>query len=274
MPTKKTAQGENGSERSASKVWTGMLKFGLISMPVSLLTAATEERVSFNQIHPKCQGRIKQQLFCPGCDEVVNRNDLLKGYEYEKGQYVIVTEADLTAVEPKSAKTMELSAFVPASQVDPILFESSYYLIPGEDGEKPYALVLQAMRESSLVGVARIVRSGKEHICVIRPYAQGMILHNLYWTNEVRAISFPELPATNDAEVGMAKQLIQMLTAEWDPAQYKDSYREAVMRLIASKREGKELPAASAPSQKAAIIEIASALQQSLAAVKAKKGVA
>jgi len=261
-------------ERSASKVWSGTLNFGLISMPVCLFTAATEEKISFNQIHPPCQGRIKQQVFCPQCNEVVVKTDLQKGFEYEKGRYVIVTEAELTAAEPKSAKTLELSAFVPAAQVDPIFFESSYYLAPLDGGQKPYGLILEAMRESNLVGVARIVRNGKEHVCVIRPYAQGMILHTLYWIDEVRAMSFPELPVTNPAELEMAKQLIQMLTAEWNPTEYKDSYREAVMQLIASKSDGKELPTSAAPTQKAEVIDIASALERSLAAAKTRKGIA
>lgn len=268
-----TCNGATG-ERSASKIWSGMLNFGLISMPVCLFTAASEERISFNQIHPKCQGRIKQQLFCPSCDAVVTRTDLVKGYEYEKDRYVTVTEAELTAVEPKSAKILELSAFVPSAQVDPLFFESSYYLAPVDGGQKPYALVLQAMRESNLVAIARIVRNGKEHVCAIRPYGQGMILHTLYWIDEVRALSYPELPATNEAEVGMAKQLIQMLTTEWDPKQYTDPYRAAVMQLIASKCAGKELPAPPPTTQKAVVIDIASALQQSLAAMKAKQGVA
>jgi DNA end-binding protein Ku len=269
----KQATGGAG-ESTASKVWTGMLNFGLISMPVCLFTAASEEKVSFNQIHPPCQGRIKQQLFCPQCQEVVVKTDLQKGYEYQKGSYVIVTEAELTAVEPKSAKVLELSAFVPAAQLDPIWFESSYYLAPLDGGQKPYGLVLEAMRESGLVGVARIVRNGKEHICVIRPHGQGMILHTLYWVDEVRAISFPELPVTNQSELEVAKQLIQMLTAEWDPTQYKDTYREAVMQLIASKSEGKELPAPAVPTHRAEVIDIASALQQSLAAAKIRKGIA
>jgi len=260
--------------RSANKVWSGLLNFGLISMPVCLFTGATEERVSFNQIHPACHGRIKQQLFCASCDAVVARTDLVKGYEYEKERYVIVTEAELTAVEPKSAKILELSAFVPSAEVDPIFFESSYYLAPLDGGQKPYALVLQAMRESNLVAIARIVRTGKEHICVIRPYGQGMILHTLYWIDEVRATSYPELPATDEAEVGMAKQLIQMLTTEWNPKQYTDGYRTAVMQLIASKCAGQELPGPPPTAQKAVVVDITSALKQSLAEMKAKQGVA
>jgi DNA end-binding protein Ku len=265
---------DRASGRSANKVWSGMLSFGLISMPVCLFTAATEERVSFNQLHPSCNGRIKQQLFCPNCNKVVAKADLVKGYEYEKDRYVIISEDELTAVEPKSGKTLELSAFVPATQVDPIFFESSYYLAPLEGGHKPYALVLQAMRESNLVAITRIVRNRKEHICVIRPYGQGMILQNLYWTDEIRTLSCPELPATNEAEVAVAKQLIQMLTTDWDPKQYTDAYRAAVMQLIASKSEGKELPSAVPTTQKAEVIDITSALQQSLAAAKARKGIA
>lgn len=261
-------------ERSAKKVWSGMLNFGLISMPVCLFTAASEERVGFNQIHSPCEGRIKQQLFCPRCDKVVARTDLLKGYEYEKDRYVTVTDAELAAIEPKSAKILELSAFVPGTQVDPIFFESSYYLAPLDGGQKPYALVLEAMRQSNLVGIVRIVRNGREHICVIRPYLHGMILHTLYWMDEVRGMAFPQLLATDEAEVGMAKQLIQMLTTDWDATQYRDSYRAAVMQLIASKQAGQELPAPAPTTQKAPVIDFASALQQSLAAMKAKKGVA
>lgn len=272
-PDQETSTAAKG-ERSASKVWSGMLNFGLISMPVCLFTAASEERVSFNQIHPTCQGRIKQQLFCPSCDAVVAKTDLVKGYEYEKNRYVTVTDAELADAEPKSAKILDLSAFVPAAHLDPIFFESSYYLAPLDGGQKPYALVLQAMRESNLVAIARIVRNAKEHVCAIRPYGQGMILHTLYWIDEVRAVSYPELPATNEAEVGMAKQLIQMLTTAWDPKQYTDAYRAAVMQLIASKCAGQELPAPPPTTQKAPVIDISSALQQSLAAMKAKQGVA
>ncbi len=265
----------SGSDKSARQVWSGSLNFGLISMPIALMTAATEERVSFNQLHNKCNGRIKQQLFCPTCDTVVPKTDLLKGYEYEKNQYVVVSETELTSAEPKSAKILELSAFVPADELDPIFFESSYYLVPQDSGQKPYALIREAMLKSNLVGVARIVRSGKEHICVVRPYGLGMILHTLYWMNEVRAIGYPTLPDTSEAELNMAIQLVEELKADWNPAVYKDGYREAILQLIASKREGREIiPAALPPEASAKVVDIASALQRSLEAARAKKGVA
>jgi DNA end-binding protein Ku len=264
-----------GSDKAAHKVWSGSLNFGLISMPISLMSAATEERVSFNQLHDKCKGRIKQQLFCPACETVVPKTNLLKGFEYEKNQYVIVSESELTSAEPRSAKVLELSSFVPASQLDPIFFESSYYLVPQDGGQKPYALIREAMLQSNLVGVARIVRSGKEHICVVRPYGQGMILHTLYWISEVRAMGFPTLPETSAAEISMATQLVEMLKADWDPTLYKDGYREAVLQLIASKREGREvIPTAAPEANNPKVVDIATALKQSLAVAKAKKGAA
>ncbi|HEY6249608.1 MAG TPA: Ku protein [Candidatus Angelobacter sp.] len=264
-----------GSDKSPHQVWSGTLNFGLISMPIGLLSAATEERVSFNQLHDACKGRIKQQLFCPTCETVVQKSTLLKGYEYEKNEYVIVSEGELAKAEPKSAKILELSSFVPASQLDPIFFESSYYLVPGDGGQKPYALIRAAMRQSNLVGIARIVRSGKEHICVVRPYGQGMILHTLYWINEVRAVGFPTLPETSEAEIDMAAQLVEMLRADWDPTQYKDAYREAVLQLIANKREGREIVStAVSEDSNPKVVDIASALKHSLELAKAKKGAA
>src|SRR5579883_101722 len=172
-PTERPTIG--GSDKAPHKVWSGTLNFGLISMPVALFTAATEERLSFNQLHNSCKGRIKQQIFCPSCNAVVPKTDLLKGYETEKDKYVIVSDAELEAAEPECARIVELSDFVPVSAVDPVFFESSYYLAPQDGGQKPYALVREAMLRKGVVGLARIVRNGKEHICVLRPYASGMI---------------------------------------------------------------------------------------------------
>ena len=265
-----------GSDKSPHQVWSGILNFGLISMPIRLMTSATEERVSFNQLHDKCKGRIKQQLVCPACDTVVPKANLVRGFEYAKNQYVLVTDTELASAEPRSAKILELSSFVPASQIDPLFFESSYYMAPLDGGQKPYALIREAMLQSNLVGVARIVGSGKEHICVVRPYGQqGMILHTLFWIDEVRAMGFPALPETSEAEIGMAAQLIEMLKADWDPTQYRDSYRDAVLQLIATKREGREIETkAGSEVTNPKVVDIAVALQQSLEAEKARKGVA
>jgi DNA end-binding protein Ku len=264
-----------GSDKAPHKVWSGTLTFGLISMPVALFTAATEERISFNQLHSACKGRIKQQIFCQSCNTVVPRTDLLKGYETEKDKYVILSEAELEAAEPASARTMELSEFVPASQIDAIFFESSYYLAPQDGGQKPYALVREAMLRKNVVGVARIVRSGREHICILRPYDQGMVLQALYWNDEVRSMAFPVLPETSEAEAAIAQQLIEALAGHWNAAQYTDTYRAGVLELIEAKSQGQEVASGPPkPESKAEVIDIASALKASLAAAKAKKGVA
>ncbi len=264
-----------GSDKAPHKVWSGTLTFGLISMPVALFTAATEERISFNQLHNACKGRIKQQIFCQSCNAVVPRTDLLKGYETDKDKHVIVSEAELEAAEPASARTMELSEFVPASEIDAIFFESSYYLAPQDGGQKPYALVREAMLRKNVIGVARIVRSGREHICILRPYEQGMVLQALYWNHEVRSMAFPVLPETSQAETAIAEQLIEALAGNWDAARYIDTYRTGLLKLIQAKSEGQEVASGPPkPESKAEVIDIASALKASLAAAKAKKGVA
>lgn len=263
-----------GSDRSPHKVWTGTLSFGLISMPVSLFTAATEERISFNQLHKECHSRIKQQIFCPTCDKAISRTELLKGYEHEKDKYLIVSEAELEAVEPESAKILKLTEFVPASEIDAIFYESTYYLAAQDGGQTAYSLVRAAMLKQNVAGVARIVRSGKEHICVLRPYHDGMILQTLFWNDEVRRMAFPGLSQTSDAELAIAEQLVQALIAHWNPAQYKDAYRESVMQLLRSKQDGTDFVAGGKPVQKAAVVDIAEALRLSLAAARANQGVA
>jgi DNA end-binding protein Ku len=264
-----------GSDKAPHKVWSGTLTFGLISMPVALFTAATEERISFNQLHNKCHGRIKQQIFCEGCNGVVPKTDLLRGYQTEKEKYVVISDAELEAAEPTCARTVELSEFVPARSVDALFYESAYYLSPQDGGQKPYALVREAMLRKHVVGIARIVRSGKEHMCVLRPYAHGLILQTLYWNDEVRPMAFPVLPEISEAETAIAEQLIEALIGEWDPSQYSDSYRSSVLKLIQAKSEGQEVAAPIQKSEpKAEVIDIAAALKASLAAAKARKGVA
>jgi len=263
-----------GSDRSPHKVWTGTLSFGLISMPVSLFTAATEERISFNLLHKECHSRIKQQIFCPTCDKAIQRTELLKGYEHEKDKYLIVSEAELEAAEPESAKILKLTEFVPASEIDAVFYESTYYLAAQDGGQTAYALVRAAMLKQSVVGVARIVRNGKEHICVLRPYHDGMILQTLFWNDEVRRMAFPGLSQTSDAELAIAEQLVQALIAHWNPAQYKDAYRESVMQLLRSKQDGTDLVAGAKLPQKAVVVDIAEALRLSLAAARSNVGAA
>src|ERR1700732_782828 len=173
----------------ASSVWKGYLSFGLLSIPIRLFTAARGERISLNQLHEVCHTRIKMPLFCPTCDRKVERSEIVKGYEYEKDQYVLFSDEDLDKIEPDSARAMEILEFVKVDEIDPLYYDASYYLTPEDEGKKAYSLLLKAMEDSGYVAIAKLTMHQREHIVVVRPRANGMTLHTMYYTNEVREVA-------------------------------------------------------------------------------------
>ena len=258
----------------ASTVWKGYLTFGLLSLPVKLYSAARSETVSFNQLHKDDHSRVKQVLYCQVEDKPIQRSEIVKGYEYEKDRYVVIDEEDIKKVAPKTAKTMEVLEFVKSAEVDPIFFESSYYLAPDEAGEKPYALLYEALRKTGCVGVAQIAMHNREHIVILRPGPLGILLHTMYYRNEIRQVEEfrTDRSVVKDKELELAMTLIQSLEAPFEPDKYKDEYRENLLALIDAKVKGQEIVAASTPQQKAPVIDILEALKMSLA--QAKKPVA
>ena len=172
----------------ASSVWKGHLTFGLVSFPVRLFSAARSETISFNLLHKDDNSRIKQVTYCQAEDKPVPRSELVKGYEYEKDRYVVIEDEDIKKVAPKTAKVMEILEFVKADQVDPIYLESSYYMAPDEGGEKPYALLFEALRRSNFYGVAKIAMHNREHIIILRPGAKGILSHTMYYADEIRQV--------------------------------------------------------------------------------------
>src|SRR5258708_5000788 len=170
----------------ASTVWKGHLTFGLLSLPVKLYSAARSETVSFNQLHKTDHSRVRQVLYCQAEDKPITGADIVKGYEYEKDKYVVIDDEDIKKVAPRTAKTMEVQEFVKSDEVDPIYFESSYYLAPDEAGEKAYALLFEALRQTKCVGVAKIAMHNREHIVILRPGEQGLMLHTMYYKYEIR----------------------------------------------------------------------------------------
>jgi len=170
----------------ASTVWKGHLTFGLLSLPVKLYSAARSETVSFNQLHKTDHSRVRQVLYCQAEDKPITRAEIVKGYEYEKDKYVVIDDEDIKKVAPRTAKTMEIQEFVKSGEVDPIYFESSYYLAPDEAGEKAYALLFEALRQTECVGVAKIAMHNREHIVILRPGEQGLMLHTMYYKYEIR----------------------------------------------------------------------------------------
>ena len=251
----------------ASTVWKGHLTFGLLSLPVRLYSAARSETVSFNQLHKSDHSRVKQVLYCQAEDKPIQRSDIVKGYEYEKDKYVVVEDEEIKKVAPKTAKTMEVLEFVKAAEVDPIYLESSYYLAPDEGGEKPYALLFEALRESGYVGVAKIAMHNREHIVILRPGGKGILLHTMYYPDEIRQVEEfrTDTSAVKPKELELAKTLVQSLEAPFEPEKYKDDYRQNLQAMIKAKVEGKEVVETAAPTHKAPVIDILEALKMSIA---------
>ena len=249
-------------------IGSGTISFGLVSIPVKLYSAASSQSVSFNLLHAKCGSRIRQQRMCPVCNEVVERDDLVKGFEFAKDQYVKVDDEELKALEGEASKAIEIAEFVPLSQVDPVYFEKSYYLGPDKGGEKPYRLLSDAMAQAGKVALAKFVMRGKENLVLVRSAQNGLMLHAMYFAGEVRnfdEVSKGESAKVTDAETNLALRLIEELSSDqFNPEQYEDEYRQRVLDLVSSKAEGKEITLAAPQAPRAQVIDLVAALKESL----------
>ena len=251
----------------ASTVWKGFISFGLITIPVRLFAAARTERVSFNQIHNVCGGRIKQQTYCPQCERLVERSELGKGFEVEKDRYVIVNDEEVKAIAPASSDTMEIAEFVKAEGIDPIYYDSSYFMVPEEAGKKAYHLLLETMRKSGYSAIAKITMHQREYTVVVRPHADGLLLHTMFYPEEVREV--PEFRrdeniSVKPQEVALAEKLVEGLAADFDPSKYHDEYQIKMQAMIEAKKEGLAAATPEAPKKRAPVIDLMAALQKSL----------
>lgn len=253
-----------------ASVWTGYLTFGLISMPVRLFSGARGEHISFHMLHRDDHVRVKQQLICPAEEKVVERDEIVKGYEYRKGEYVIIEPEEIKKIEPKTAKAMEILEFVKSSDVDPVYFESSYYMVPEDAGKRPYALLSKALEETDYVAIAKLTMHNREYTVFLRPHRNGMMLHTMYYKEEVREIE--NFGATDvelrDAEVKVAHQLIEALAAPFEPEKYHDTFEENIKKLIQARLEGKEVETVEKPKKAAPVVDLMAALKESLAVMK------
>jgi len=252
-------------------IGSGAISFGLVSIPVNLYVAASSESPSFNLLHAKCGSRIKQQRFCPVCKAVVEREELIKGYEFEKNQYVRLTDDELKALEGAASEAIEISEFVPLSKVDPIYFEKSYYLGPDKGGEKAYRLLADSMVQVGKVAVAKFVLRGKENLVIIRPAQNGLIMHTMYFFNEVRSfdeIGKGESIKVTAPETKLAIRLIDELSNDaFEPDKYEDEYAQRVLDLVKKKAEGEEITISQTPPQRSNVIDLMEALKKSLGSV-------
>lgn len=249
-----------------------MISFGLVTIPMKLYsTGESAAGIQFNMLHKKCRSRLKQQYICPVDNEVVGREDMVKGYEYSKGQYVLFTEEELKALVPEPTNAVEITEFVPLEQVDPIYYEKSFYIGPDKGGDKPYRLLAEAMKQTNRAALARYVARGKDQFVLLRPFEEGLIMQQLRYSDELR--SFSEVPVgtaeVKEPELKLAIQLIeQIATDEFHPETYEDTQRMQVRSLIERKVQGEEITAAPAPEPKAQVIDLMAALKASLAAAK------
>ena len=253
----------------AYSLGSATISFGLVSIPIKLYTAASGAGVSFHLLHAKCGHRIRQQLVCPVDDAVVERSDLVKGYEVAKDQYVRVTDEELKALEGEASKVIDITEFVPLPGVDPIYFEKTYYLGPDKGGEKAYRLLAEAMARTERVALATFVMRGKESLVLIRPAQHGLLLHTMYFADEVRdfgEIDKGQSAKIKEGELELAQRLIDELShEEFKPDQYQDDYRLRVLDLVNSKVEGKAVTAGGREVLRIRVVDLMDALAQSLA---------
>jgi DNA end-binding protein Ku len=256
----------------ARSIGTATISFGLVSIPTKLYTTnESGNDISFNMLHEADGARLKQQYVCTKCNEVVDREHTVKGYEHAKGQYVILSAEELKNLDAVATQAIALEEFVPAMAVDPLYVEKSYYLGPDKGGERAYKLLADSMVDTGLVGIASYSARGKQYIVLLRPFQQGLIMHQLRYAEEVKAwseVPLPELPALKPAELGLAKQIIQQIASDtFAPEKYKDDVQARMRDLIEKKVQGHEITAQpEAPVGK--VIDLMEALKASLGMAK------
>jgi DNA end-binding protein Ku len=257
---------------SARSISTATISFGLVSIPTKLYTTnETGSEIHFNMLHDADGARLKQQYICTQCNELVDREHTVKGYEHAKGQYVVFSIDELKALDAVATQTIAIEEFVPAAAVDPVWVEKSYYLGPDKGGERAYKLIHDAMLETGLVGIASYSARGKQYIVSLRPFNDGLIMHQLRYADEVKPwseVPLPELPELKPAELGLAKQIIQQIAHEtFAPEKYKDDVQVRMRELIARKVEGQEITMMpEAPAGR--VIDLMEALKASLGMTK------
>jgi DNA end-binding protein Ku len=258
----------------ATPVWKGTLSFGLLAIPVKLYTAARSQRMNLHQLHKVCHTRLKQPLYCPQCNRQVDRSEVVRGYEYEKGRYAIVNDEEIKKITPPSSTVMEIVAFVKQEQIDPIYFDASYFMLPDKDSEKPYALLLKTLEDSNRVGIATVTMHQREYTVFIRPRKNGLTVHTMYYANEIRQVAgygkAEKDVKLKPAEVKLAEQLVESLSQDFKPEQFHDKFQENLKALIEAKQKGKTVVAERKPAP-GRVIDMMEALKKSLANAEHQK---
>jgi len=260
----------------AHAIWSGAINFGLVTIPVKLFTAVRTDELSFNMLHAKDEGRIKYERICSVDGKPVPWDEIVKGYEYEKGQYVVLTDDDFKKVNPEATQSVDILEFVDLDTINPMFFDKPYYLEPSKQGKHAYALLREALNESNKVAIARVVIRTKEYIAAVKPIGEALVLELMHWANEIVEESTLELPGKEklpEAEMKMARMLIDtMSVAAFEPDKFKNKYHDELLAMIEARAQGKELPKAKkAAAPRSKVVNLMDVLAQSLEESKKRR---
>jgi DNA end-binding protein Ku len=252
----------------SSSVWKGSIVLSLISIPAQLYAAARSERTYLHQIHKECNSRVRQPLFCPTCNRSVERSEIIKGYEFDEGQYVLMEDKEIKKIAAASSHTLEILAFTKLSEIDPIFFDSSYFCVAEDSGKKAYQLLVKALEDTQTVGIGKLLMHQRDYTVFLRAYEHGLLLHTMYFSNEIRHLpQFGVIEAVDlkSQEIKLTEQLIKTMTEPFKPRQYHDEFQDKLHKLIEAKQHGKGVEVSTEP-RRASIIDMKTALKKSLAA--------
>jgi DNA end-binding protein Ku len=253
-------------------LWKGAISFGLVNIPVKMYTATENKEIRFNYLHAKCKTPVKYERRCPTCDVVVPQDEIVWGYEYEKGRYVILHEEDFQRIPGEGSRTIDILDFVDMAEIDPVYYEKSYYLEPNAGGEKAYALLKRAMRETGKVAVAKVAIRSKSALACLRIHGDVVMMETMFYPDEIRSTTglsgITTEPQLHENEIKMAVSLVSNLSAPFNPAKYTDAYRENLMEIIQAKIAGEEVAVPTTAPDGGKVVDLMEALRASLAATQ------
>ena len=249
-------------------LWKGAVSFGLVNIPIKMYVATEHKDIKFNFLHKECMNPIQYRKFCPHCDREIASEEIVRGYEYQKGSYVVINEEDLERIPLENTKTIDILDFVDLTQVDPIYFDKTYYLEPSQGGEKAYGLLVEAMSQTGKVAIAKVIIRSKQSLAALRIKDQVLIMETIFWPDEIRSPSALNLGVDrsklHDNEIKMAVSLIENLSTSFEPAKYQNEYRQALWELIESKIVGKEVVAVAPVADRGNVVDLMEALKASV----------
>ncbi len=259
----------------AHAIWSGAINFGLVTIPVKLFTAVKTDELSFNLLHAKDEGRVKYERICSVDGKPVPWDEIVKGYEFEKGQYVVITDEDFARVNPAATQSVDILEFVELEKISPMFFDKPYYLEPTKQGRHAYALLREALSTTNRVAIARVVIRTKEYIAAVKPIDDALVLELMHWANEIIAPSTLDIPDREklpEKEMKMARMLIDTMSVdEFDPEKFNNAYRDELMAMIEARAAGKELPKAKKPPARSKVVNLMDVLAKSLEESKKRR---